>query len=150
MRWNYQRFDEINGIDLYEMLKLRVDVFIVEQNCSYSELDNYDLDSIHISCRDESGLIAYARLLPAGVKYDEPSIGRVIIRADKRGTGLAHKLMENCKRYMMGNWTPDKIRLQAQSHLEKFYNAHGFETISEPYVDDHIPHVDMILTIKSQ
>jgi ElaA protein len=150
MHWNYQTFNDINGNDLYEMLKLRVDVFIVEQNCSYSELDDYDQDSIHISCRDESGIIAYARLLPAGVKYDEASIGRVIIRADKRGTGLAHKLMENCKEYMIENWAPHKIRLQAQCHLEKFYGAHGFDAISEPYMDDQIPHIDMILQLKGQ
>lgn len=145
MHWDYQSFDEINGIDLYELLKLRVDVFIVEQNCSYSELDNYDQEAIHVSCRDESGLIAYARLLPKRVKYNEPSIGRVIIRADKRGTGLAHILMENCKKHMKEIWAPDEIRLQAQSHLENFYSTHGFKTISEPYVDDQIPHVDMIL-----
>ena len=97
-------------------------------------------------CADEEGLAAYTRLLPAGVKYEEPSIGRVIVAKSKRGTGLAHTLMEYSVRYILDNWFPSSIRLQAQSHLSEFYGKHGFKAVSLPYDEDGIPHVDMILT----
>ena len=97
------------------MLKLRVDVFIVEQNCPYHEVDGHDYDAIHIFCSDEEGLAAYARLLPAGVKYMEPSIGRVIVRKNKRGKGLHIFLWNEVLTFMKKQWIPEKIRLQAQT-----------------------------------
>ncbi|MEK5068286.1 GNAT family N-acetyltransferase [Sporosarcina sp. FSL K6-1508] len=145
MKWTYQEFGELSGHEVYEILKLRVDVFIVEQNCAYHEVDGHDYNAIHICCTDDEGLAAYARLIPGGVKYIEPSIGRVIIREDRRGTGLAHMLMERSVDFMKSHWKPEKIRLQAQHHLVGFYGKHGFEAVSEPYADDGIPHVDMIL-----
>ncbi|WP_342514245.1 GNAT family N-acetyltransferase [Sporosarcina sp. FSL K6-1522] len=145
MEWMYREFEQLTGREVYEMLRLRIDVFVVEQNCAYHEVDGYDYDSIHVFCTDAKGLAAYARLLPAGVKYEEASIGRVIVRPDKRGTGLAHTLMEQSVRYINTQWQPAKIRLQAQSHLARFYGKHGFEIVSDPYEDDGIPHVDMIL-----
>ena len=139
-----QSFDEINGRELYEILKLRVDVFIVEQNCPYAEIDGNDFEAIHITYRDQKGIAAYSRLLPKKVKYEEPSIGRVIVRSDLRGTGLGHELMEEAIHYILKMWKPNKIYLQAQTHLEKFYSQHGFITKSEPYNDDGIPHIDMV------
>ena len=145
MYWKYQKFEQINGMDLYEIVKLRINVFIVEQKCPYPELDDLDFKAIHICCKDETGLVAYARLLPEGVKYEEPSIGRVIVRQDRRGMGLAHILMEQCINQVDELWGVSKIRLQAQVHLEEFYGTHGFKAISSPYEEDGIPHVDMIL-----
>jgi ElaA protein len=150
MQWTNHKFEELSGHEVYEMLKLRVDVFIVEQNCAYHEVDGYDYDAIHLFCTDKEGLAAYARLLPAGVKYLEPSIGRVIIRENSRGTGLAHNLMERSVDYMKTHWKPTRIRLQAQHQLVRFYGKHGFKAISEPYADGGIPHVDMILTIEDK
>ena len=149
MKWTYHEFGELSGHEVYEMLKLRVDVFIVEQNCAYHEVDGHDYDAIHIFCSDEEGLAAYARLLPASVKYMEPSIGRVIIRENKRGTGLAtypygdevltlRKIIGSLKKFVC---RPSTI-------LVGFYEKHGFNAISEPYGDGGIPHVDMILSIK--
>lgn len=144
MDWSYQKFDELSGYDLYELLRLRVDVFIVEQECPYHEIDGHDYEAIHVSWRDDKGIAAYARLLPGGVKYEEPSIGRVIVRKDLRGTGLADKLMSSATHYVLTEWQPKKIRLQAQTHLAAFYGRHGFEVISASYLEDGIPHVDMI------
>lgn len=142
-----QSFDEISGRELYEILELRVNVFIVEQNCPYSEIDGNDFEAIHITYRDRTGIAAYTRLLPKNVKYEEPSIGRVIVRSDLRGTGLGHELMENAKHYILDNWKPTLIYLQAQTHLESFYTQHGFKARSKPYNDDGIPHVDMVYAV---
>jgi ElaA protein len=148
MKWTYHNFKELSGREVYEMLKLRVEVFVVEQNCAYPEIDGYDYDAIHAFCIADQELVAYARLLPAGVKYEEPSIGRVIVRKNQRGTGIAHSRMEGSIAYIHQQWKSDKIRLQAQTHLARFYGFHGFETTSKPYNDDGIPHVDMILKAK--
>lgn len=147
MQWTNHEFGELSGHEVYEMLKLRVDVFVVEQNCAYHEVDGYDYSALHIFCNDEEGLAAYARLLPAGVKYTGPSIGRVIIRENRRGTGLAHILMERSINFIKTHWKPGNIHLQAQHHLVGFYGNHGFNAVSEPYDDGGIPHVDMILSI---
>lgn len=144
MDWKCKAFEELDVRELYEVLKLRVDVFVVEQECPYHELDGNDYKAIHVSYTDEKGTAAYTRLLPTGVKYVEPSIGRVIVRKDLRGTGLANKLMEYAVQYVLTEWQPEKIRLQAQTQLADFYRKHGFEVISEPYLEDKIPHVDMI------
>lgn len=144
MEWLYQRFEEISGRELYEMLKIRVNVFIVEQDCPYPEIDGNDFEAIHITCRDEQGIAAYSRLLPSGVKYETPSIGRVIVREDQRGTGLGHILMERAVREVFKQWETNEVFLQAQTHLEGFYKQHRFKAISEPYDDDGIPHIDMI------
>ena len=151
MEWSCEKFEALSSHKLYEILKLRVNVFVVEQNCPYPEIDGNDYEAIHVSYADEKGIAAYTRLLPKGVKYEDPSIGRVIVRSDLRGTGIAHKLMENAVNYVLTEWQPEKIRLQAQTHLAKFYEKHGFEVISEPYTEDQIPHVDMFypaLTIR--
>ena len=143
MSWTYKEFSELTGYEVYEILKLRVAVFVVEQECPYYEVDGNDYDAVHVSYMDEKGIAAYTRLLPEGVKYEEPSIGRVIVRQDLRGTGLANKLMEHAVHYIVEEWQPEKIRLQAQTHLANFYGKHGFKAISEPYLEDGIPHVDM-------
>lgn len=143
MNWTYKQFSELTGYEVYEILKLRVAVFVVEQECPYHEIDGHDYDSTHVSYIDTKGIAAYTRLLPKGVKYDEPSIGRVIVREDLRGTGLANRLMEHAMHYIIEEWSPEKIRLQAQTHLVDFYGRHGFEVISNPYLEDGIPHVDM-------
>lgn len=148
MNWYYREFHELSGREVYEMLKLRVNVFIVEQNCAYPEIDGYDYESIHVFCQDEEGIAAYARLLPAGVKYADPSIGRVIIRRDLRGTGLAHKLMERNVQYIIKQWQAERMYLQAQHHLAGFYEKHGFHAVSDPYEEDGIPHVDMLSFIE--
>ncbi|MBB4826895.1 ElaA protein [Sporosarcina luteola] len=144
MEWNFQKLSQMDGSEVYDMLRLRVDVFVVEQCCAYSELDGLDGEAIHVIGKDADGIAAYARLLPPGVKYEDPSIGRVIVRAGRRGTGLGHALMDKAIERLVEEWAPERIRLQAQYHLEKFYRGHGFTAISDPYNEDGIPHIDMI------
>lgn len=144
MRWVCKTFSALTVHELYEILKLRVSVFVVEQECPYQEIDGHDDGSLHMFYADDRGIAAYARLLPTGVKYEEPSIGRVIVRNDLRGSGLAHQLMGRALAHMIKEWEPERIRLQGQTHLEKFYEGHGFTVVSPSYLEDGIPHVDMI------
>lgn len=146
MDWKTYRFDELTAENLYEVLKLRVDVFVVEQNCPYPELDNLDQQSIHLLCREDGVVQAYARLVPAGVKYDLPSIGRVIVRKEARGSGLAKQLLERSIDYILTDWKAPEIQLQGQVYLQGFYQSFGFRPVSDSYDEDGIPHVDMKLT----
>lgn len=143
MNWNTYRFDELSAGQLYDFLKLRVDVFVVEQDCPYPELDNLDQASIHLAYSEEDRTLAYARLVPAGVKYGVPSIGRVLVHQEARNRGLAKQLMEHAIDYILNEWQADEIQLQGQVYLQKFYESFGFMPISEPYDEDGIPHIDM-------
>ena len=146
MDWKTYRFDDFTARELYGVLKLRVDVFVVEQNCPYPELDNLDQQSIHLLYQENGEVLAYARLVPAGVKYEWPSIGRVIVRQDARGRGLAKQLLERSIDYIREEWQATAIQLQGQVYLQEFYQSFGFQTISDSYDEDGIPHVDMKLT----
>ncbi|WP_419798536.1 MAG: GNAT family N-acetyltransferase [Terasakiella sp.] len=146
INWFCLAFGDLNTDQLYEIMQLRVNVFIVEQNCPYPDLDGYDTQNgvQHIIGYQDGKIIAYARLLPAGVKYDYPSIGRVITHADYRKDGLGHRLMKTALNQCQILWPKHKIFIQAQQHLEGFYLKHGFQTCSETYLEDNIPHIDMI------
>ena len=146
MDWKTYYFEELTAKKLYEVLKLRVDVFVVEQNCPYPELDNLDQQSIHLLYTEDGVIQAYERLVPGGVKYDLPSIGRVIVRQEARGRGLAKQLLEHSIDYILTEWKAPAIQLQGQVYLQEFYQSFGFQPISESYDEDGIPHVDMKLT----
>lgn len=143
MDWNTYHFDELTTRKLYEFLKLRVDVFIVEQECPYHELDGLDQESIHMAYTENNQTLAYARLVPGGVKYEIPSIGRVIVHSEARGRGLAKELMGKSIDYILTKWNAEEIQLQGQVYLREFYESFGFIPISEEYDEDGIPHVDM-------
>lgn len=145
MTWELHKFDELTAAELYERLKLRVDVFVVEQNCPYPELDGLDQESAHLSYTEDGKVLAYARLVPGGLKYDIPSIGRVIVRQEARGRGLAKELMHKCIDFIFAEWQPEAIQLQGQVYLKDFYQSFGFEPISAEYDEDGIPHLDMKL-----
>ena len=146
MDWKTYRFDELTARKLYEVVKLRVDVFVVEQNCPYPELDDLDQQSIHLLYSENGEILAYARLVPAGVKYELPSIGRVIVREEARGRGLAKQLLERSIDYIFTEWKAPAIQLQGQVYLQEFYRSFGFQPVSDSYDEDGIPHVDMKLT----
>lgn len=146
MNWTTYHFDELTARKLYEILKLRVDVFIVEQNCPYPELDGLDQESIHLAYTENDRILAYARLVPAGVKYGLPSIGRVIVHPDARSRGLAKELLTRSIDYIFSEWEPQEIQLQGQVYLQKFYESFGFVPVSPAYDEDGIPHVDMKLS----
>ncbi len=148
MQWQLLPFAELTLDTLYELMKLRVDIFVVEQNCPYPELDEKDraAGAMHLLGRSSSGeLLAYARLLPAGVSYSQVSIGRVAVAAKARGGGRARKLMQEAIGGCHKLWPAEDIKIGAQEYLRAFYQSLGFEAVSEVYLEDGIPHLDMLL-----
>ncbi|NOJ10702.1 GNAT family N-acetyltransferase [Vibrio splendidus] len=145
--WHSIPFSELSTQQLYQLLKLRVDVFVVEQNCPYPELDGKDtLAGVeHLLGYADAELVACARLLPPGTSYDNTSIGRVATKQSARGDGLGHQLIKEALTRCEALWPNKTIDIGAQQHLENFYASHGFDTISEMYLEDDIPHVDMRL-----
>jgi len=146
--WRLLPFNKLSTAQLYQLLKLRVDVFVVEQNCPYPELDGKDhLDKVHHLLGVSNGeIVACARLLPAGITYDNVSIGRIATKETARGNGLGHQLLSNALQQCENLWPGQSIDIGAQQHLEVFYQGHGFEPISAMYLEDGIPHIDMRLT----
>lgn len=141
--WHAKQFDELSVHELYSILALRGRVFVVEQSCAYLDPDGADQASRHVWAADGAGpILAYLRVVPAGMKFAEVSIGRVITAPEARGTGLGKELMR--RGIAACNGAP--IRIGAQAHLEKFYGELGFVRASEPYDDDGIPHIEMTRT----
>jgi ElaA protein len=140
-----KNFKELTLDELYDILQLRVNIFVVEQECPYPECDGYDKIATHLFFTDNSKIIAYTRILPPSSRYKEPSIGRVIVDSEQRGTGLGYKIMNESIGYIKKEYQSNNIKIQAQVYLEKFYCSLGFKKISEEYLEDDIPHIDMIL-----
>lgn len=137
-----KRFEELTVEELYEILKLRADVFIVEQNCVYQDIDDKDKGAWHVFLRDDDGLKAYLRVLDKGVVFKEVSIGRVVSK--KREQGFGKMVMEVGIKTAIDKFGADKIKIVAQSYAEGFYRKMGFVTVSEEFMYDGIPHVYMI------
>ncbi|NOH70616.1 GNAT family N-acetyltransferase [Vibrio pectenicida] len=148
--WQLLTFEQLTTKQLYQVLKLRVDVFVVEQACPYPELDEKDCYShVHHLLGSINGeLIAYARLLPQNVCYQSVSIGRVATAKTHRGAGLGHSLIKKAITESHRLWPNEDIEIGAQAHLESYYNQHGFERTSNTYLEDGIPHIDMKLSQK--
>ncbi len=131
--------------DLYDVMALRQEVFVVEQTGIYLDADGHDQHSIHLLGRDPQGnLIAYLRLLPPGEKYVEPSIGRVIVSASARGGGVGVELMQRGIARAVEEYPGMGIRISAQERLLKFYSDLGFVVVGESYLEDGIPHLEMV------
>ncbi len=146
--WSWQEFDNISGQQMHEILRLRQDIFIVEQQCLYADADGWDSSALHLSGRDEQGqIVAYARLCPPGSKYPEPSIGRLLTIKRRRGSGLARSAIELCIQKAAEVWQSTQVRISAQFYLYDFYVELGFTKISEIYDEDGIRHVDMMLEL---
>lgn len=147
IKWETKAFGSLGAGELYELLKLRVDIFVVEQNCAYAELDGKDLHpgTLHMTGRDENGgLAAYLRILPPGLSFDRPSIGRVVVSKKSRGQGLCRLMVEQAVDRICRVWPGMGIRISAQVYLEPFYRSCGFEIASDTYLEDGIPHLDMV------
>jgi ElaA protein len=139
-----KRFEELDIYELYALLGLRNDVFILEQDCHYRDIDGKDLKGHHVLLKDRGEMVAYARILPQGISYDDyVSIGRVLTKGTHRGIGLGKELM-NYTLEETQRLHPGKIKISAQAHLEKFYNELGFFPTGETYLEDDIPHIGMI------
>lgn len=149
MKLNYQfkHFQELSTSEFHDIIAVRLKVFVVEQNCSYLDLDGKDKKCYHAICRDGKGkILATARIVPPGISYIEVSIGRVVIEETIRGEGLGHELMHHCIEFIHAEFGIVPIRISAQKHLEKFYNGHLFFSTGKEYLEDGIPHVEMLLT----
>lgn len=138
-----RRLDAFSAADLYDMLKLRVDVFVVEQHCPYPELDGNDKDCLHLRLLMDGDLLACARLWRPTLEQ-HPRIGRVAVSPEHRGKRLGEALMREAISEVEKRHPGEPIEISAQSHLQKFYGSLGFEVISEEYLEDGIPHVDML------
>lgn len=140
-------FNELSTYALYEILALRQEVFVVEQNCPYQDCDGKDLLSWHLMGRDESGkLVCYTRLLPKGISYDNyVSIGRVVSSPSVRGSGAGKILMDESIRMCRKLFGTQAIKIGAQTYLLRFYEGFGFRSTLEEYLEDGIPHTKMIL-----
>lgn len=144
IRWTWWRFPELGVDNLYDALALRCRVFILEQG-PYQDPDGLDRVSGHLLGRDAVGtLVAYLRVVDPGAKYAEPAIGRVIVAPEVRGTGLGRRLFAEGVARCEAAWPGQGIRISAQAHLADFYGGFGFVTVGEPYLEDDIPHVEML------
>lgn len=147
MQWQVITFSELDTLTLYSLLQLRVDVFVVEQNCPYPELDDKDLhpETRHVILKKGDKVIAYARILAPGVSFAGfPGIGRVCVSQTARRLGLGKILVEKTLTETASIWPDTDIHISAQCYLQRFYQDLGFLAASEPYLEDDIPHLKMI------
>lgn len=141
--WTTKKFNELTLDELYSILQLRNEVFIVEQNCVYNDPDGKDQSAWHLIAIEDNNLVAYTRILPPGVSYSDPAIGRVITSSSKRGTGLGRELMKRSIEACEKLFGKISITLSAQVYLQGFYESLGFIVVGEEYLDDGIPHIKM-------
>jgi ElaA protein len=151
--WRLARFADLTPQQLHDVYRLRAEVFVVEQTCPFQDIDGVDPQSWHLrgfspsplgEGRGESPLLCYCRLIPAGIKYAEPSIGRIVTAPSVRGTGLGRVLMRESLERAQQLWPAQPIRIGAQARLERFYNEFGFVKASDPYDEDGILHIEMV------
>lgn len=143
---NFQwcRLEQLNAHEVHMIIAAREAVFVVEQNCPYQEADKYDFVSWHLIARNSNEIAAYLRVVDPWHKYNEPSIGRVLTVKKYRGTGLGKKLTEEAIKRTNETFPNQKIRISAQSYLLNFYKSFGFEPVGGEYLEDNIPHTEMI------
>lgn len=143
MRLLIRSLKSLDSIELYKIFKLRIDVFVVEQKCPYQEIDDKDIDASHVYLKDDDNIVAYLRVLSPGLSYKEASIGRVLVNKEYRGKRYGRQIMEEGIKFCKSNYS-ENIKISAQAYLEDFYKSLGFEKISDVYLEDNIPHIDMI------
>ena len=143
MKVEIKKFSELSVSELYELLKLRTEIFVVEQECIYQDMDGKDNKAIHILGKEEDKIAAYTRIFNSGDYYDEPSIGRVVVRNSNRGENKGKEIMKESINYIKNNMQEKEIVLSAQKYLEKFYSDMGFKVEGEEYLEDGIPHQKM-------
>ncbi len=148
MNFEFKTFKELNLDELYEILQLRAEIFVVEQDCVYNDLDGLDKSAVHQFIKKNNEIVAYSRLLKPGTRFSEYSIGRVVVKQSERGTGLGIELMNEAKNFILREWKATKIKISAQKYLQKFYEDLGFEIVTDEYFEDGIPHFGMIFQPK--
>ncbi|MFN8355150.1 MAG: GNAT family N-acetyltransferase [Spirosomataceae bacterium] len=145
MRWLIKPFDALTPHELYQILRLRSEVFVVEQNCVFLDMDDKDAHCEHLMAWNEVGqLVAYTRLVPPGISYNEPSIGRVVTSPAQRGLKIGRELMERSIASVEELFGKQPIKIGAQLYLKRFYESLGFMQSDEEYLEDGIPHIEMV------
>lgn len=145
MHWIVKTFEELTNRELYALLRLRSEIFVVEQNCVFLDMDDSDQKAVHLLGYDEEQeLVAYTRLFGPGIKYEQASIGRVVTSQKARGKGVGRELMEQSIAAVESRFGKGAIKIGAQQYLQKFYTSLGFVQSSEMYLEDMIPHIEMI------
>lgn len=146
MEWIFKSFDELTNEELYAVLKLRFEVFVIEQNCLDIDPDGKDKISMHLMLEDDGKIIGCARILPPKVSYDEPSIGRIALDKSYRGKGLGREIVQKCIDFIHNIMKIREIRISGQAYLLDFYKSFGFVVAKGPYLEDKIPHYQMLLS----
>ncbi|MBA6156729.1 GNAT family N-acetyltransferase [Tenacibaculum sp. S7007] len=144
MEFKVKTFKELTTSELYEILQLRSEVFVVEQDCVYQDIDFKDQKALHVIGTKEGKIIAYTRLFNSGEYFDTPSIGRVVVKDTERKFGYGHDLIKVSIQAIIDNYNETKITISAQTYLQKFYESHGFKQVGEEYLEDGIPHIKMV------
>jgi ElaA protein len=146
LEWQWCRLDELSSEQVYAVLEARVAIFVVEQNCAYQDLDGLDAAAGHLIAWSGKEVAGYLRVLGPGTRFDNPSIGRIITTKPFRGSGLGREVVAKGLEHTRMRYPGQPVRISAQQYLEKFYRDFGFVTVSEPYLEDGIPHVEMVLS----
>ena len=144
LKWKIKPFEALTVHELYDLLKVRSEIFVLEQNCVYLDIDGKDKLALHLIGEYDGKVVAYARLFDSGISFDNASIGRVVVDANYRDRKWGHDLMREAISAIKSNFGKDKITIGAQLYLKKFYESHGFIQTSEMYLEDDIPHIEMI------
>ena len=143
--WQTKHFNDLTVNEYWGILHLRTEIFVVEQDCPYQEVDEKDKVSYHLFGMDENkNVIATSRILPQGISYDEISIGRVALKKEVRGKGIADEMMNETFKFIETQFGKYPIRISAQTYLLNFYGKHGFKQVGEGYLEDNIPHNEML------
>lgn len=144
MEIQVKTFEELTKEELYSILQLRSEVFVMEQNCVYQDIDGKDGRALHVLGWDEGRIMAYARCFQSGDYFEEASIGRILVQENYRRLGHGHEITKASIRAIKSKYKADTIKISAQTYLVIFYESHGFKTVGDRYLEDGIPHVAMI------
>ena len=144
MEISVKTFEELSNQELYDVLAIRAEVFVVEQDCAYQDPDGKDMKALHVLGKDKTKLVAYARIFGPGDYFEQASIGRIVVQKDYRSGGFGKKIVLAAQKAISECYHTDKIKLSAQSYLKDFYEDMGYKSSGEEYLEDGIPHVAMI------
>lgn len=139
-----KKFSELKLTELYDILQLRSEVFVVEQDCVYQDIDGKDAEALHVIGFKNGKIVAYTRCFKPGYYFEEAAIGRVVVKDSERKHGYGHEIMKASDKAIKEHYNTSRIKLSAQQYLIKFYESHGYQTTGEGYLEDGIPHIAMV------
>lgn len=144
INWHFKSFNKLTSRELYEIIRLRLEVFVVEQDAPYQDCDRKDYESFHLFGTLKGEIVAYCRLIPAGINYKEPCLGRVVTSPKVRREGYGRVAVFMGLEAMKTQFGTSECRISAQLYLKEFYESFGFEKVSDMYLEDGLPHIEML------